>query len=260
MRIDGQAELTVTHSHSSRTNESTETTMISQHSTSTYDTRSEFIEDGVALDREPTRLAGHRRRRPIVGGALALMLVLAACGSDGSDGANATADADKTVQAPTGDEATDSSAASAGGTGTGTIEIGDVKHDLTVTRCMNMFDTIGGDAASVSEPDNVDVTFEFSPNDWRDRDASEGWTEDGTVRLDSEDPYEQWETGASMLEQYNLPGGAQASDFEITSYEISDDGQSVTGEAQFVELNALLAGTMTEPTTGTFSFSCPPEG
>lgn len=233
--------------------------MTTRDATRSYDTGSEPEDHRAMPEGKRTRLAGARKRRPIIGGALALMLVLAACGSDGSDGAKDGADADKTDQASTGDEATDSPAESSGGTGTGTIEIGDLQHDLTVTRCLNMFGTIGGDAASVSEPDNVDVSFEFSPNDWRDRDASEGWTEDGTIRLDSEDPYEQWETGASILDQYNLPAGTQAEDFEITSYVIADDGQSVTGEAQFVELYALLGGTTTEPTTGTFSFSCPPE-
>ncbi len=234
--------------------------MISRHISCPSETPPEPNDQGVSLDRDRPQRGKHRMRRTISGGGLALMLVLSACGSSGSDGAKDNADTDKTDQTPPGDEATDAPAASAGGTGTGMIEIGDLKHELTVTRCLSMFDTIGGDAVSVSEPDNIDVSFEFYPEDWRERDPSEGWTEDGTLRVDSEDPYLQWEAGPSSFELYNLPAGVSAEDFSITSYDISDDGQSVTGEAQFGELNALLGGTMTEPTTGTFSFSCPPKG
>lgn len=237
--------------------------MISRYNSSHRAAPSEPDDDGVSLDRDRAdrlQRGKHRMHRTISGGGLALMLVLSACGSSGSDGAKGDAEGDQTAQAPAGDEAADSPAASTGGTGTGTIEIGDLEHELTVTRCMDMFGAIGGSAVSVSEPDNIEVTFEFSPENWSERDSSEGWTEDGTLRIDSEDPYLQWEAGPSSFEQYNLPAGVSAQDFSITAYDISDDGQSVTGEAQFGELNGLLAGTNTDVTTGTFSFSCPPKG
>ena len=212
------------------------------------------------------RFLGHhvttqRMRRPIRGGALALMLVLASCGSSSSDGAKAKADTDKTAQVPAADKASDSPATSKGGTGTGTIEIGEVKHDLTITRCTNMAGAMGGGAVSASEPDNVDLTFEFPPEDWAERDASEGWADmASSVRLDSEDPYTQWEFAEAVFEAYDLPDDVEAQDVAATTFDISDDGQTVTGEGQFIEVNALLAGTATELTTGTFSFSCPPKG
>lgn len=206
---------------------------------------------------------------------------LASCGSSGSDSDDASG-VDPTTepavvavpgQTDVADEplATDSSSdpapeASAAvsapapvsaGAGTGMIQIGEVRHDLTITRCMDLFGAITGGAVSVTEPENVDVSFDFSPEDWNER-ASEGWVENGTIRLDSEDPYLQWETGRSQLELFTLPDGLEYGDVDITSYDISDDLQSVSGEAQFIELNAMLSGATSTPTSGSFSFSCPP--
>ena len=144
-----------------------------------------------------------------------------------------------------------------GDAGTGTIEIGDLRHDLTITRCVTLAGAIAADAVSVSEPDNIDVSFSFSPEDWKERDASEGWTETGTVRLDSDDPYQQWESGAGSFEGFNLPAGTTATDFDITALDISDDGQSARGEGIFVEINALLGGGDAAPTPGSFEFTCP---
>lgn len=144
-----------------------------------------------------------------------------------------------------------------GAAGTGTITVGDVTHELTITRCVAMAGAIGADAVSVSEPDNVSADFSFSPEDWQDRPASEGWTETGTVRLDSDDPYLQWESGASTFEFFNLPAGVSATDYDITSLDISDDGQSASGTANFVEINTLLGGTDTTPIPGSFAFTCP---
>ncbi len=193
--------------------------------------------------------------------ALAVLLV-ASCGSSGSDSSStttsATANGNPTEQTTTSAGGGEQEEA-AGGSGLGTIEIGDVRHELTITRCLNMFGAIGGDGVSVSEPDNVDVSFSFSPEDWAERDESEGWTEKGTVRLDSDDPYLQWESGQSLLEMYNLPDGVELTKLDITSYDIADDGQSVTGEAIFMELTSMMSGTGTEPIAGTFSFSCPPQ-
>lgn len=214
----------------------------------------------------------HQARSLRRGSVVVALLLATSCGSSSSDtddGATSgapnsdsteevttVAEADDSEQAAASDEA----AASAGGTGLGMIEIGDVRHELTITRCLQMFGAIGGDGVSVSEPDNVSITFEFSPEDWNERDESEGWSENGTVRLDSDDPYRQWESGQSLLELYNLPDGVELSELDITSYDISDDGQSVTGEATFIELTSVMTGTEPGPIPGTFSFSCPPEG
>lgn len=224
--------------------------MITRHLNADGSTTSQAEGSRCASDRNRTG----RLRRPFVGGVLVLMLALAACGSSDSDDASERGDTsdDETTQ-PGG--ATD---APAGGTGEGRIEIGDVSYDLEVNRCVTMFSAVSGDATAVSEPDNVEVSFDFSPEDWAERDASEGWSENGSVRLDVEDPYTQWVTGNSVLEGYNAPDGVDLNALDITSYDISDDGQSITGEAQFIELNAMLSGTATEPTAGTFSFSCPP--
>ncbi len=182
--------------------------------------------------------------------------------SASSDSASSDSASSDTTAAASGEEPESASSddeSSPSGSGTGTIEIAGERHDLTITRCFAMAGAIGGDGVSTSEPDNVQFTFEFAPEDWADR-TSEGWTENGTVRLDSDDPYLQWESGESLLELYNLPDGAEPSSFVVTSYDIADDGQSVSGEAVFLELTALMTGEGAEPLPGTFAFSCPPEG
>lgn len=184
-------------------------------------------------------------------GAVAVMLmVLAACGADAPEGS----------QKSSGSAPADKSAVSSGGTGTGTIKIGDFQHDLTIVRCQNLAGAIGGQAVSVSDPNNVEVSFEFPPEDWAERPASEGWSDSAAVRIDSEDPELQWQTGAESSEGFNLPAGMTAQDVAVTSFDIADDGSSVAGEGQFIELNALFAGTLTESTKGTFAFSCPAKG
>jgi hypothetical protein len=145
--------------------------------------------------------------------------------------------------------------ASFGEPGTGFIQIGELRHDLTVQRRMAMFGAVSGKAVSVTEPGNVSVNFEFSPVGWRERDASEGWEEAGSVSVDSEDPYNQWMTGQSLVRDYNLVG-MDAATFDITSLDAADNGRSVRGQAVFLEYRALLSG-VPEPVPGTFQFSCP---
>ena len=200
----------------------------------------------------PGRPRTSRLRRHVGLGACALAFVVAGCSSSGSTSSKTTAG---TAGAGS---STGAKAASAGGTGKGTIAIGDVNQDLKVTRCVNMSGAIAGDAVSVSEPDNVKVSFSFSPNDWQKRNASEGWTNDGDVRLDSDEPYAQWQTGPEAMQGINLPNGIKTADAAITSYKVADDGQSVKGEAKFVDMSALGSGDM-KLTSGTFSFSCPPK-
>lgn len=218
----------------------------------------------IGADRDHVTHPGKRSHRVLLGGALALAAVLPACGSSDSDSskepptAEATDGSTKDANGGPGDSV--AAPKGRGGTGTGQIEIGDISHDLKIDNCVTMSGAISGRATSVSEPDNVDVNFSFSPENWSDRDDAADWGENGTVRLDRDDPYEQWESGASIFEGFNLPAGVQATDFTVTSYDVSDDGQSVTGEARFVEVNALLGGKASEPTAGSFAFSCPPKG
>ena len=178
--------------------------------------------------------------------ALPVCLVLAACGREDVPPAEAT-------------EAREDPAANVGygEPGTGFIEVGDQRHELNVRRCLSMFGALSGSAVSASEPDNVSVTFEFSPVDWRARDASDGWEETGTVRVRSDDPYNQWETGPSAVEMYNL-GGLDPESLDITSLEIAPNGRSARGEAAFIEMRAVMAGTP-EAVPGAFEFSCPPQ-
>jgi hypothetical protein len=48
-----------------------------------------------------------------------------------------------------------------------------------------------------------------------------------------------------------------AADFDITALDISDDGQSASGEATFIEINALMGVGEPVATPGSFAFTCP---
>jgi hypothetical protein len=77
------------------------------------------------------------------------------------------------------------------------------------------------------------------------------------LRLDIEEPYQQWEAGVEAVELYNLPDGLTPEDFAIASYDVSDDGQSAQGEAAFVSVDSLLRTEGIEPTPGSFAVTCP---
>jgi hypothetical protein len=186
-------------------------------------------------------------------------MLLAACGDD--DDVASTDDADLVEDAAaSGDDADQGAdggdAAAAGPGGSGYIELGDVRHELTVTSCMSMFGALGGVAESTEDPENVEVTFDFAPEDWQERDASEGWETAGGVTVRSEEPYQQWETGQDNLFGINLPDGVEASELDVTAIDIDADAQTVSGEATFIDLMAAMAGDA-EPVAGSFAFSCP---
>lgn len=209
--------------------------------------------------------------------ALALGVLVAACGSDDeanvSDSGDAAPVSDAAAEeADASDEVTDTGTASsdgdapaatvddgaaAGAAGTGFVEIDGTRFDVTVIDCIDLAGALGGRFEGVDEPDNVRGDFSFSPDDWESRDASEGWEEPGSVTLRVEDPYLQWETGASLVEGYNLPGGVSADEIVVSSFDIDEQALSVQGNATFFEVNSLFAGSATEPAAGTFEFNCP---
>lgn len=120
-----------------------------------------------------------------------------------------------------------------------------------------MFGAIGGDAESVTEPDNVEVNFSFSPDDWRDRPASEGWEESGTITVRIEEPYSQWETGPSLVSMFQLPDDIDPTSVDIQEFDIDDAGNSVRGTARFVDPIAGMMGGDIVAVDGTFEFTCP---
>ena len=199
------------------------------------------------------------RSRSAAAALVAASMLLAACGDD--DDVASTDDADLVEDAAaSGDDADQGAdggdAAAAGPGGSGYIELGDVRHELTVTSCMSMFGALGGVAESTEDPENVEVTFDFAPEDWQERDASEGWETAGGVTVRSEEPYQQWETGQDNLFGINLPDGVEASELDVTAIDIDADAQTVSGEATFIDLMAAMAGDA-EPVAGSFAFSCP---
>jgi hypothetical protein len=194
---------------------------------------------------------------------LAVIVIVSGCGGDDTDATDIdTTDTDTgdTTEAEAADAAPPAAAssdASAGAPGTGTITVGDQTFELEVVRCVTLAGAIGAEAVAVDEPDNVSVSISLSPDDWRDRPASEGWTANGSLRLDIEEPYQQWEAGVEAVELYNLPDGLTPEDFAIASYVVSDDGQSAKGEAAFVSVDSLLRTEGIEPTPGSFAVTCP---
>jgi hypothetical protein len=84
-------------------------------------------------------------------------------------------------------------------------------------------------AVAGGDPDNLGVTFDFSPQDWSEKASSEGWEHAGGVTVRSEEPYEQWESGQEDLAGFNLPDGLDPAEIDITA----------------------------DPVAGTFAFACP---
>ncbi len=192
-------------------------------------------------------MASHTRAIPLrhLVLLLPLWMVLAACGREDAPPAETP-------------EARDDPSAnvSFGEPGTGFIEVGGQRHELNVQRCLSMFGALSGSAVSTSEPDNVSVSFDFAPADWRERDVSEGWEETGTITIRSDDPYNQWETGLSAVGMYNL-GGMAPESLDITSLQVAPNVRSARGEAVFIDMQAVMAGAP-QATSGAFEFSCPP--
>lgn len=187
---------------------------------------------------------------------ISLALFAAACGDDDESSAadsvpTETTDGDTPTE-PSGPAAAPSGA---GDTGSGFIRIGDETHELTIGSCVSMFGILGGDGQGVDHED-LYLTFDFSPEDWQDRPATEGWEGAGSIQLGSDDPYVQWETG-DELRWLNLEG-VDVDELVISSFTIDERSQSVRGEATFIDLAAHFDPSRdAEPTAATFEFNCP---
>ncbi len=152
-----------------------------------------------------------------------------------------------------------------GGTGTGFIQVGDLRYDLKVSRCTTILGMISGEAESVTEPENVTVNFEAIPNDWSDSKSIDMVGHTGYVALSIENPWKRWKTGQLASEGLNLPPGVSTADLVVTDRDLSADGQDFTGKATFLETNLRSPSTAprvaeddTPAESGSFSFSCPP--
>lgn len=179
-----------------------------------------------------------------------LAFTLASCGGNTSAPEASSADHSATTR-PT------ESPATIGTSGTGFIQIGDLRHELTVRRCMTMAGALGGQATGTDQTDNIRVNFDFSPQDWKRRPASEGWDETGSVTLRSEEPYLQWSSGPSAVDGFNLQG-IDPTSLDITALEISADGRSARGKARFLDVQRLMRGEA-NVVDGSFEFVCPPK-
>lgn len=182
-----------------------------------------------------------------------LAFALAGCGGNTSAPEAASADTGTPSRQPEPPAAI----GTIGTTGKGFIQIGDLRHELTVKRCITMAGALGGQATSSDQPDNVSVSFDFSPQDWKLRPASEGWEETGSVTLRSKEPYLQWSSGPSGFDGFNLQGIDPAT-LDITALEISADGRSARGQARFLDVQGLMRGEA-NVVDGNFEFSCPPK-
>lgn len=191
---------------------------------------------------------------------LALVVMTAGCGGEPRVEPTTVADANTA----TGAEASTAGAAGTTGAvpakagaapGTGVIEIGALRRDLVVKRCMTMAGALGADAVAADGTGNLKVRFDFSPADWRERSASEGWAETGSISLRADEPYLQWESGPSVIAGYNLRGTDPAS-LAIIVLEMSEERRRARGTARFLDVNALMRGEVVT-TEGRFEFTCP---
>lgn len=191
---------------------------------------------------------------------LALVVMTAGCGSEPRVEPTIVA----VANTATGTEASTAGAAgttgevrtkAAAAPGTGFIEIGALRRDLVVKRCMTMAGALGADAVAADGTGNLKVRFDFSPADWRERPASEGWSETGSISLRVDEPYLQWESGPSMIAGYNIRGIDPAS-LAIIMLEMSAERRRARGTARFLDVNALMRGKAVA-TEGRFEFTCP---
>jgi hypothetical protein len=176
---------------------------------------------------------------------------------DSTDGVDdSTADDDADADSGTDDGDTVSDAGSDVAAGMGFIQIGDLRHDLTVELCANIFDAVNGRAVGTGDAEAVKVVFNLSPEDWQDRGDNFGYEDAGSIQyIESQTP--SWSTGLNYIGDYEIPADVDVTTLGISSYDISDDGQSVSGEATFYDLNALVYATPVAPETGSFAFACP---
>ncbi|MGB3409881.1 MAG: hypothetical protein WBA45_01685 [Microthrixaceae bacterium] len=225
------------------------------------------VDPRVGVDPGPGR-RGQGMRRQVGLGVVVLALVLAGCGSGEESGSKSSSGSGEQGSSTAAGQGTDDSAAAQGGTGKGMIEVGELRHELTVTRCTSMAGAMGGDAESVTEPDNVEVYFELPPDDWADSKTIELLDHSGLIRVSIEDSYLEWVANPQGAEELNLPDGATASEIAVTDLVVSDDGQTMEGKATFLEVRrrtpksnpTRIPEDDTPTETGTFSFSCPPAG
>lgn len=214
----------------------------------------------------PSRNPVMTRPWRVIPGGIAVVLFVAACG-----GGSASTNAPEPSESPTSataatatappvssrdTKAGDGPSMPSGPAGSGFVDIGGARYDVRVLDCVQMAGAIGGRFVGADDPDNISGDYSFAPQDWQSRPQTEGWEETGDVSLKIEDPYTQWETGYSRLQDFNFPAGITAEDLVVTAAEIDATGSVVSGEAMFVDTVTLFSGD-SAPTPGTFQFSCP---
>ena len=127
------------------------------------------------------------------------------------------------------------------------VKIGEHQYEFELTRCSSTQRFGTGKAKDGSD---VTLTYGFPPANWKSRPASEGWSDNGHFRIRDKDNNLDWQASETMSEELTIvsAGQSQVDDFSI-------DGKSVSGNATFIDVNAIMTGSA-EPVKGTFKLEC----
>jgi hypothetical protein len=199
------------------------------------------------------------RRLVIAAGAV---LVLAACGSAGSDGAQTVEGATSAAATSTPGSADSQTSNADNGSGaaasaapndplgfgnedaTATVTIGDQRYEFGDLYCV----TLGGALGAVSTGSDPAVDINVPPEDWET--SNQGW-----------DPPSVWVSGDAGALDLRAGDEVARADQRLAGLSQVDsfttDGYHATGSATFVDYQVFgLSGTA-EPISGAFEVTCP---
>jgi len=134
-----------------------------------------------------------------------------------------------------------------------TVIIGKYQYEFKLTRCSSSGFMIYGNGIAKDGSD-VSLAYDFSPQNWKSRPVSEGWTENGKIRIrDERDKknYLDWKANENLAENYNAVSPGQS---QIDNYSIN--GKRATGNATFVDTTAIMTTGRADPVKGTFEIVC----
>ncbi len=194
--------------------------------------------------------------------AAAAVLVLAACGSAGSDGTQTVEGATAAAATPTpGSADTQATQADKGSDGaasaspndplgfgnedaTAVVTIGDRRYEFGDLYCV----TLGGALSAASTGSDPSVDIKVPPEDWES--SGQGW-DPPSVWVSGDDGPLDLRAGDEVVRyDRRLDGLSQVDSF-------ATDGYHATGSATFVDFQAFGLGGEAETISGTFEVTCP---
>lgn len=128
------------------------------------------------------------------------------------------------------------------------VKIGKYQYEFELTQCNSLLRYGSGKAKDGS---NVKLSFELPPANWKSRPASEGWSDNGSIRIRDNKNNLDWTADEDIPRDLTnvSPGQSQVDNFTI-------DGKRASGNATFVDVTAVMGTGRAEPLKGTFEIVC----